>query len=70
METEKQTISKRKKLSTRLAFAKVNQEIEGMALTHKEIALFEHCIDANCTSEQMEAMIASHLHSTSNALRR
>lgn len=70
MKTKKQTISKRKILLTRLAFAKVSQEIEGMGLTHKEIALFEHCIDANCTSEQMETMIATHLHSPSNALRR
>lgn len=69
METTKQTMEKRKKLLKRLAFARVNQEIEGMGLTHKEIALFEHCIDTDCTSEQMEAMIASHLHRDSNALR-
>ena len=69
METKKLTISKRKKLLTRLAFARVSQEIEGMGLTHDEIALFEHCIDTNCTSEEMETMIASHLHRNSNALR-
>ena len=69
METKEQTIAKQKKLLTRIAFARGSQEIEGMGLNHDEIVLFEHCIDTNCTSEQMETMIASHLHDNSNAFR-